>query len=373
MQQHHEVRPVLVVVSSKKSGTFRPFARLDPRDLVLYQALVDQLAPAIEEALPPRELVAAYRQSADDSDDAFAGVLTNDEFKAGLSASIKASGRVYVLQTDISGYYLGIRSERLRQLLEASDRADVVEDLIAALERWQELGVRGLPQGVGPSSPLANVYLASLDRLLGSMSVPFYRWVDDMWAICDSFGEARRVQDHIEQHLYAMGLTLNGEKTRILRAATAIARLEPATMRFEKKRERAMDATVPFVDEYTGEEWLPDPADVDRDLTVEEYDRLTAGLEEDDLPPNFHADMGHLLRRLQSIEDPHAVASIPDVVRRAPDLADNAMRYVAGVASVDPSGAVSVFAEVLKKERFARDFEKLSTCHRALSLRTGPT
>jgi hypothetical protein len=368
---HHEIKPGVVVISSKKSGTFRPFVRLHPLDLIAYQALVDQLASDIETALPPRKFVGAYRQSVGDEDDAFTGSPTNDAFKAGLSNAIHAAGEVFVLQTDISGYFLAIRPERLRhELLEASDRADVVDDLIAVLERWQQLGIRGLPQGVRPSSPLGNVYLASLDRLLGSMPMPFYRWMDDMWAICDSFSEARRVQDRIEQHLYLMGLTLNGEKTRILRAATAIRRLEPARARFEKKRDAAIEAgTVTVaIDDYTEEEVVPDPDEVDRDLTIEEYDRLTGDLEADDLPVNFHGDMGHVLRKLESIKDRHGVVLVPDIVRRSPDLADTAMRYVAAVSEVTPADAIAVFAQVLEKKQFSRDFERLTTCHRALAL-----
>ena len=374
LQAHYEVRPGVVVVASKRSGTFRPFVRLHPTDLIIFQALVDALGPAIETALPPREFVGAYRQTLGGDDDAFAGNLSNDEFRAGISVAVEAAGEAYVLQTDISGYFLGIRPKTLKsQLLEASDRTDVVEDLALILGRWQDLGMRGLPQGLRPSSPLGNFYLASLDRLLGSMSIPFYRWMDDMWAICDSYGAARRVQDHIEQHLYAMALTLNGEKTRILRAETAIKRLEPARERFEQKKQAAMDAgtVVVALDDYWEEEILPDPDEVDRELTLQELERLMSDLEQDDLPTTFHADIGLVLRKLEAIEDAHAVPMVPDILRRAPDLVDIAMRYVTSVARRNGRAATAVFSEVLKADRSSRDFEKLATCNRALSLPAG--
>lgn len=53
---HHHVAPVTLVTSSKKSGLARPFARLSPTDLTLYQALVDRLAPSIEAVLAPRNV-----------------------------------------------------------------------------------------------------------------------------------------------------------------------------------------------------------------------------------------------------------------------------------------------------------------------------
>nr|WP_281381760.1 RNA-directed DNA polymerase [Conexibacter arvalis] len=374
IRTHIEVRPGVVVIASKKSGTFRPFVRLDPMDLIVYQALVDALGPAIETTLPPREFVGAYRQALSSDDDAFAGNASNDEFRAGVSEAIERAGEAYVLQTDISGYFLGIRPGTLKsQLLEVSDRADVVGDLAQMLGRWQDLGIRGLPQGVRPSSPLGNVYLASLDRLLGSMSVPFFRWMDDMWAICDSFGAARRVQDHIERHLYGMALTLNGEKTRILRAETAIRRLKPARERFEQKKQAAMDAgtvTITWGD-YEEEEILPDPDEIDRELTLEEFDRLMSDLEAEDLPSAFSADMGLVFRKLEAIGDAQAVVFVPDILRRVPDIVDTAMRYVAAVARTNREAATSVFAEVLHADRSSRDFEKLATCNRALSLPSG--
>jgi hypothetical protein len=298
----------------------------------------------------------------------FEGSPRNDEFRAGVSEAIEGAGSVYVLQTDISGYFLGISPHRLAQeLMELTDRPEVVSDLAEVLELWQGRGVRGIPQGIRPSSPLANLYLASLDRRLGRLGVPFYRWADDMWAICASFAEARRVQDEIERHLYGIGLTLNGEKTRILRGSTAIQRLEPAKVRFERQTEQAVeDATV--FDEYSEEVWLPDPEEVDVDVTHQEHDRLVRTLGEDDLPGDFHGDMSYVYRRLEAVSDQYALAAVPDVLRRAPDLTDDAMRYVTAVAG-DDSAATEVFANVLRAERFTRDHEKLAICHMALSLK----
>ena len=370
LRSEHHVRDVSLVITSKKTGTFRPFVRVNPLDLILFQALVDELAPNIEGALGPRDRVGAYRQALGGGDDAFEGTPRNDAFLAGISEAIEAAGNVYVLQTDISGYFLGVTPSRLeRELGELADRGDVVADLADLLRDWGARGVTGLPQGLRPASPLANVYLASLDRRLGQGNIPFFRWVDDMWAICDSFSEARRVQDEIERHLYGMGLTLNGEKTRILRAATAQERLEPVRARFERKREALLEevATAMAEGEYFDEADLPEPEDVDEELATREHGRLVAELDEEDLPQNFRADMAQVFRELEAVKSPIAVSSVPDVLRRAPDLTDIAMRYVVAVAS-EGSGAADVFATVLAKDRFTRDHEKLAVCHKALSL-----
>lgn len=372
LSREHHVHEAALVVDSKKSGTIRPFVRLHPHDWIVYQALVDALAPTIESALPPRDHVAAYRQALTDDDNAFAGSLQSDEFKAGVSAVIEAAGPVFVLQTDISGYYLGIRPERLAdELLQITNRPEVVTDLVEMLGLWQHRGVRGLPQGVRTSGPLANFYLSTLDRVLGNLPIPFYRWADDMWAICESFSEARRVQDEIERHLYTIGLTLNGEKTRIRRASTAVKRLESATKRFAREREMVGEGAAVLMDGYTDEESLPDADDVDIEWAHTEVDRLVAALDDDDLPDEFHADTAHVLRQLEAIDDNHALAAVPHLLRRAPDLARDAMRYAVAVGA-GSSEAVEIFAEVLRPERFTRDSEKLIICHMALSLEPRP-
>jgi hypothetical protein len=74
------LQPVTLVFSPKKSATSRPLVRLSSRDLLLYQALVDRLAPDIEGALPPRDVVFAYRQTLGREHDAFAGTPSREDY-----------------------------------------------------------------------------------------------------------------------------------------------------------------------------------------------------------------------------------------------------------------------------------------------------
>jgi hypothetical protein len=127
LRRYYEPQRAQLVISSKKSGTVRPFVRLRPTDLILYQSLVDRLAPAIEGALPPQRLVGAYRQVLTAGDDAFQGKPTNDEFRVSIRDAVAKSGASFVLESDVSGFFLGIRLGRLRDaLLSVSDHADVV-------------------------------------------------------------------------------------------------------------------------------------------------------------------------------------------------------------------------------------------------------
>lgn len=375
LSPHHQPRRAVLVVSSKKSGTFRPFVRVRPTDLIMYQALVDQLASDIEGALLPRNHVGAYRQLLTRNDDAFAAKPSNDEFRHSIRQAILDHPGSFVLETDISGYFLGIRLPQLEEkLIECSERPDVVYDVVELLTQWQQFGVRGLPQGIRPSSPLGNLYLSSLDRLLGKFSVPFFRWMDDIWAICDSYSSARRIQDEIEKHLYDLGLTLNGEKTTIRRAETAALTLEPAATRFERRRDAAVGEIVEGLEnaEYIDPSEIPDEEEIDHAVTIGEHDRLIGSLDDEVLPRDFSADMSLVYRRLERLQDAHGLAVISRVLVRSPDLSSVAMRYAASLAKKAPKDVVAVFADVLGDGRFTRDYEKLNICHKALSLKRDP-
>jgi hypothetical protein len=174
------VAPVTLVIGSKKSGTSRPFARISTVDTLLYQALVDRLAADIEAALAPRDVVFAYRQNLDGDDDAFAGAPMREDYEREAREMLESfeHGHGYAITADIAGHFLHVDIDELERLLyEVSNESDVVRDLAALLRAWQALGIRGLPQGVRPSSPLGNLYLAPLDRLLLAEGVRYVRWM----------------------------------------------------------------------------------------------------------------------------------------------------------------------------------------------------
>ena len=375
ISRHHQPRHAFLVISSKRSGTFRPLVRFRATDLILYQALVDRLAPDIEGALAPRDRVGAYRQDLTGNVDAFAGTMSNDEFRHAIRQHVKAHPAAFVLETDISGYFLSIRLPQLQEtLLDCSDRPDAVHDLINLLSEWQNLGVRGLPQGIRPSSPLGNLYLASLDRLLARHSLASYRWMDDMWILCDSYSAARRVQDLTERHLYGLGLTLNGEKTRILRSSTAAGRLETPALRFEERREEAVEDLVEILEgqDYLDPADIPDDEEIDRSVTIADHDRLTATLGDDVLPGEFSAEMGLVYRQLTKLRDAHGLPSISRVLIRSPHLSTVALRYAAEMGPIATKAVVAVFADVLARVEYTRDFEKLNLCHKAVDLKRDP-
>ncbi len=376
LEQNHHLSPVEVVFSSKKSGTSRPFVRNSPRDVLLYQALLDRLASDIEKSLPSRDVVFAYRQTTGPEENAFAGTPGHraylERHQAILSHPFEA---VYSVTADIAGYFFHVDIDELeRRLLTISAEVDAARDVADLLRGWQSLGVRGLPQGLRPSSPLGNVFLLPLDRMLLDQGLTHVRWMDDFVISADSFHEARSIQDDVEKVLYDLGLTLASDKTRILRWDVAIKESEDAkdelTRLKESRRRGAEDLaaeTLQWMD-YPPDEPEPiDPDQLDLETTVERYDELLASLNDVDLPKRFQPLTAAALRELKALKHPHALDQIPHLLTRAPDLTRDALSYVAAVSLTEPDVATSVFAALLDSNRFLRDFEKLELCQAILA------
>jgi hypothetical protein len=380
IRPEHHLSPVTLVMSSKASGTSRPFMRTSPRDILLYQALVDRLATDIEAALPPRNVVFAYRQNLEFHHNTFAGTPSRTEYHRRIGTILDDFfGSPYSLTADIAGYFFHIDIDELEKLLlTISGETDVVSDLSELLRAWQTLGVRGLPQGLRPSSPLGNLFLLPLDRLLLSQGIEYVRWMDDFVVGTGSFHEARRVQDEIERLLYGRGLTLAADKTRILRWDIAIEESEDAKEQLarlkQSRRERAEGLAAEALTwaDYPPDEPEPiDPDEIDREATVDEYDELLDALDAIDLPRKFQSRVRAVLRDLTALKEPHLLDRIPHLLMRAPDLTRDAAGYVAEVARLVPDEANAVFSELLATERFMRDIEKLELCRALLALPHG--
>lgn len=373
--------PVGIVMSSKKSGTSRPFARLAPVDLTLYQALVDRLAPEIEAALPSRDVVMAYRQSLGDDLSAFHGTPSRAAFHrqiAQLFGTADTTWR-FAIMTDVSGFFLQVDVDELeRRLFEISAQPDVVRDVAGVLRAWQSLGIRGLPQGVRASAPLANAYLLPADRFLAARGVSYVRWMDDWVIAAHGFHEAREIQDEMERVLYENGLTLSAEKTKILRGQTAIDENEGAKERLARMKRSQLQALEDMLAEaadltdYPLEvEDLPDMGELDLGVTMATLDEQYAALDEDDLPAGFRPLVTELLRDLASLRHAHRLDRIPRLLERAPDLTAVATRYLASVASVAFEEVKSAFVSLLASDRFTREHEKLALCQAILALPNG--
>jgi hypothetical protein len=369
---------VTLVFSPKKSPTARPLARLSPRDLLIYQALVDRLAPDIEAALPPRDVVFAYRQTLGREHDAFANSPSRDDYAKRVEKILLDDFDVgYALTGDIAGYFLHINIDELeRLLLSISSQIDVIQDLAELLKMWSTLGIRGLPQGIRPSSPLGNLYLLNLDQLLIAQDIRYVRWMDDWIIASRGFHEARQIQDEMEKYLYGVGLTLAADKTRILKWDTAAYESKGAKKHLEEMKAAQREAAEEWIEAQVGltgypvsEHEKPDPADLDREVVVGQYDQLLSeGTSSEPVGKEVHAMGVAVFRDMQALDEARELAKIPHLLMRVPSLTRSALDYLATVAKQEMEQATDVFSALLDTKRFMLDVEKLTLCAALLKL-----
>jgi hypothetical protein len=376
-KRDQHLQPVTLVFSPKKSPTSRPLVRLSPRDLLLYQALVDRLAPDIEAALPPRDVVFAYRQTRGRQHDAFAGSPGRGEYAAKAQELLLQEPDVhYALTGDVAGYFLHIDIDELeRLLLSASSQIDVVRDLAELLRGWAALGIRGLPQGIRASSPLGNLYLIQLDQLLLAQGIRYVRWMDDWIIVTKGFHEARRIQNEMERRLYELGLTLAADKTHIVGWITAVRESKDAREQLAEMKTAQREAAETWIEEQvavTGypveADDTPDPEELDREVVTGKFDELLAAAESGQIPKETHSMGVAVFRDMQALKESRKLDEIPGLLMRVPSLTRSALDYVATVGKQDMGAATQVFQNLLDTRRFMSDVEKLTLCFSILKL-----
>lgn len=210
----HRVTPALQLAVPKRGFGTRPAALAALPDRILYAALTRALVPAIESALPDKNVVVWPR--------AIHSPPAWDEFeRAALDAQPN-----FILTADVAGFYEsidhGLLVERLSKVGAPSEPTRALASLLQSLMG----SARGLPQGLAPSDPLASAYLSQVDEMLVRDKIDFVRHGDDYRFPADSIGHARYIGQRLHQHLRAVGLLPNSEKTRPVPAQAYEEQLE---------------------------------------------------------------------------------------------------------------------------------------------------
>lgn len=350
LDANHQVQLIHRVPGTKPAqATARPFVRVHPQDLLLYQALVDALRDKIEEALGSDQEVIGYRLAPLDTDDPLANSPRWRDFDVARYQLASDEFDGYVIEGDVASYFLSINIGELeRRLLETGCDGDVVRDLGGLLSGWNAQGVRGLPQGVFPSSPLANFYLVPLDRLLRSKGAPFARYMDDLAVVAPTYQGARELLDQIEELLYEDRLSLGGGKSSISRSENVLQRLTP-----EEDIEEFIAALEDAGDYAPGEEEIEE---MRLDRICEVFDAAVDALDSDEYRRS-HFTFAY--RQLARKKHPHALSATPRVLLRMPGLTSVAARYLEAIAIEEHREAVSDVLARITFERFHRPQEWL--------------
>lgn len=350
LRREHEVQPVHVVMATKLgTQTLRPFVRPHVGDMLLFQALIDRLRGPIEAALPNRDNVFSYRLARTTADDPFAGTPQWRDFHEASSLGVAENPGTYVVRGDLSSFFLTVDLSRLRtDLLDIGGDAAPVRDLHDLLQEWRRQGVRGLPQGLPPSGPLANIYLLPVDRILTEGAIAYWRYSDDFLALTESYSAARQLLDALERELYARGMSLGSGKTSIKRAETVLSELETA--------EEQLDDAVQSMVDLAGLDYGPSEDEIEGarlDLVKQSFDDSISQLRLDIYPRH---ELIAALRHLAKARDPHAVGGVPYVMLRMPGLTSECMRYFTKLRAPDAPAVADALTEIVGMS-FHRDQE----------------
>jgi len=150
--------------------------------------------------------------------------------------------------------------------------------------------------------------------------------------------------------LYDDRLSLGSEKSKIPRATTAYAETQTAVEQIEARRE-----------ELRAELLLEFNDDPYSDVDVEIGDEEDREIDEAAVHTTFGETIARIqggeysgarpvliavFRELEAARDPYAIAEVPDLLLRLPDLTGQAARYLARVRPEDADAAVNAFASV---------------------------
>ena len=132
-------------------------------------------------------------------------------------------GMTWVVDADIEACFDNIPHKPLIKALKS-----LISDgkVVALTKRWLDAGTvrrgflskaKGIPQGAVLSPFLCNAYLTRWDNDMAGMNLPFVRFADDFLVFARSRGDAVEAHAYIEKSLGRLELTLNAEKTNVVR------------------------------------------------------------------------------------------------------------------------------------------------------------
>ncbi len=218
--------PSRLIEMPKDGFLVRPLCLMQPRDRVAYRAIVDAIAPAMDDALP--DTVFSYRLK---------------HAKRRLTKQVSAwtrfqdAGRrlydeydyAYLLSTDVASYFEYVDTDILCDDLRAL--SDVDEPRIQSLKRFlmrltENTPFWGLPQGHDASAFLGNFFLLPLDQALRHHDVKAIRYQDDIKIFADNPTTLRITLREIDQVLRARHLNLSVAKTKMLEGIEVLAEFE---------------------------------------------------------------------------------------------------------------------------------------------------
>lgn len=201
--------PCKQVLIPKSKGSKRELRIPTVRDRIIQQALLNVLAPVMENKFSSASF--AYRPN----------LSYLDAVKA--VAHWRDLGYCWVLDADIAQYFNNIEHQiLLRKVRQHID----CPGILCLIKSWLTVGVvtenrkvvraeRGIPQGAVISPLLANIYLDEFDHCFSDSEVKLVRYADDFIILARSKEQINHAYNQVGSILQPLELSLHPEKTQI--------------------------------------------------------------------------------------------------------------------------------------------------------------
>ena len=228
----------------KGRGFTRPGSILHPIDRVVYQALADLSALALEEHLDRSRSFAQIVTDVTSTEHLFSQSQESWEGHQRKLADI-CDEDGYIVKADVANYFERIPQHHLINLMGSTEcMPEVVRLMEQLLLSFQQMNSFGIIQGVFPSDLLGNFYLSHLDAFCELHDIPSSRYVDDIYM---QFGTEKQAYEGLMQlisRLRADGLHLNEYKSGVRTAEDLLWEETELDRIFAETRESLEDEVV---------------------------------------------------------------------------------------------------------------------------------
>lgn len=215
---HMEVPKSASMRTDKSSHSSIVFSRqgsiLLPKDRLLLQALADQAAPYVGQAVD-KERSFSHRLAPANSDAMFLATrVCWNTFQKGLAAARSKPQNRYVIKVDVVNYFGSINQHLLVNRLQGQGMdkplSERLEALLVAFTGHRSS--RGILQGLVPTDLLGEFYLTPTDRFLKERQVDSLRYVDDIYIFVETSDAAERLVRELIPQLRGYDLVINEGK-----------------------------------------------------------------------------------------------------------------------------------------------------------------
>ena len=344
----------------------RPGSILLPKDRLLYQAIADRCAPAVESKTDTRRSFSHRLGPPGDGPMFLPNRVCWNEMQEALS---KHSGKArfrFVVKLDVADYFRSVNQHQLvNTLTDAGLDGSLADRLEIMLSKYTgQRSSRGIIQGVNPSDLFGAFYLSPIDRQLKDRAITAVRYVDDIYVFMPSLAAADKLLAWLVPALRLHDLALNEMKSVIMpKSLLKVDQPDLEELFDDAMREAAgQDANSSVRGYGFQQEWEDDGDDGRRgpvrpDLNVQAAMALFDSIP--DYPGKEEQIERFCLPLLTLAGSGHALGHVMTSFRQRPSMAQIYTAYLAGFLD---QGPVRTFLVAALSDASLYDWQRMWVC-----------